>query len=48
MLYVGNAEKFNAVYGSISTVIVLMLWLYFYRVLLFGARVNAVVRAGDG
>ncbi len=49
VLYVGNAEKFNAVYGSISTVIVLMLWLYFFsRVLLYGARVNAVVRAEKG
>jgi len=43
VLYVDNADKLDAVYGSISTVIVLMLWLYFFgRVLLFGAHVNAV------
>jgi membrane protein len=43
VLYVDNSSSLSAIYGSISTTIVLMLWLYFFaRVLLFGAEVNFV------
>lgn len=44
VLYVDRAGSFDTVYGPVSSVIVLMLWLYFYgRVLLYGAEVNFVV-----
>ncbi|MEN8214756.1 MAG: YihY/virulence factor BrkB family protein [Pseudomonadota bacterium] len=44
--YVDNSSKLDALYGSISSIIVLMLWLYFFgRVLLYGAEVNAVYGA---
>jgi membrane protein len=43
VLYVDNSSSLDAIYGSISTTIVLMLWLYFFaRVLLFGAEINYV------
>jgi membrane protein len=43
--YVENVSRLDAVYGSISTVIVLLLWLYFFgRVLLYGAEVMFVRR----
>jgi len=33
----------DALYGSISSIILLMLWLYFFgRVLLYGAEINFV------
>ncbi len=39
--YVDNIATLDALYGSISSIIVLMLWLYFFsRVLLYGAEVN--------
>ena len=58
MLYIDNVAHLQAVYGSVSSIIVLLLWLYFSaRVLLFGAELIAVrqepvipssVRAGQG
>jgi membrane protein len=47
VIYLDNARSLQAVYGSLSSVIVLLLWLYFSaRVLLFGAEVISV-RPGD-
>jgi membrane protein len=44
LLYIGNATHFKAVYGSLSSIIVLLIWLYFSaRFLLFGAEVVAVL-----
>ena len=41
--YVDNSAKFDLLYGSISSFIVLLLWLYFFgRVLLFGAAIIRV------
>jgi membrane protein len=41
--YVDNISSMDALYGSISSIIALMLWLYFFgRVLLYGAEVNFV------
>jgi membrane protein len=43
VLYVGNASRFDAVYGSLSSIIVLLIWLYFSsRFLLYGSEVIAV------
>jgi len=43
VLYLDNARSLEAVYGSLSSVIVLLLWLYFSsRILLFGAEVCAL------
>ena len=43
VLYLDKVRGLEAVYGSLSSVIVLMLWLYFSaRVLLFGAELMAV------
>ena len=48
VLYLDNVGNLRAVYGSLTSVIVLMLWLYFSgRVLLFGVEVIAVRREGD-
>jgi len=45
VLYVEKANSLEAVYGSLTSVIVLLLWLYFSsRVLLFGAELIAVRR----
>jgi len=45
VLYVEKANSLQAVYGSLTSVIVLLLWLYFSsRVLLFGAELIAVRR----
>lgn len=42
--YIGNFGNYNATYGSIGGVIVLMLWLYFIgMILVFGGIVNAAV-----
>ena len=46
--YVDNISSIHALYGSISSIIVLMLWLYFFsRVLLYGAEVNFVYGNSD-
>jgi len=43
VIYLDNARSLQAVYGSLTSVIVLLLWLYFSaRVLLFGAELVAV------
>ena len=43
VIYLENAGSLQAVYGSLTSVIVLLLWLYFSaRVLLFGAELIAV------
>jgi membrane protein len=48
VLYLGNVGNLEAVYGSLTSVIVLLLWLYFSaHVLLFGAEICAV-RIDDG
>lgn len=42
--YVGNFADYNATYGSIGAVILLMVWLYLVAVmLLVGAEINAVI-----
>ena len=42
VLYLNNISSLQAVYGSLTSVIVLLLWLYFSaRVLLFGTEVIA-------
>lgn len=43
-VYVGNFADYNATYGSIGAVILLMVWLYLVAVmLLVGAEINAVI-----
>jgi membrane protein len=45
VFYRENVTHLKTVYGSVSSIIVLLLWLYFSgRVLLFGAELIAVVR----
>lgn len=46
--YVDTAKDYSAVYGSVSSIIVLLIWLYFSgRVLLYGAEVIAVNLEND-
>jgi len=46
VLYVGNVSRYDAVYGSLSSIIVLLIWLYFSaRVILYGTEVIGVCRA---
>ncbi len=46
VLYVGNVSRYDAVYGSVSSIIVLLIWLYFSaRVILYGTEVLGVYRA---
>ena len=48
VFYVDNVAHLQAVYGSLSSVIVLLLWLYFSAsVLLLGAELIAVCREKD-
>ena len=43
--YVNNFASYNKVYGSIGTLIVIMLWLYFNSlVLLIGYELNASIK----
>ena len=43
--YVGKVSPYHAVYGSLSSIIVLLIWLYFSaRVVLYGTEVVAVYR----
>jgi membrane protein len=45
--YIETAANYSAVYGSVSSIIVLLIWLYFSaRVVLFGAEVISVSRSG--
>ena len=42
--YVNNFAKYNALYGSIGTIIVIMMWLYFNSIaLLVGFELNASI-----
>ena len=42
-LYMKSAAEYSAVYGSVSSIIVLLLWLYFSaRVVLYGAELISV------
>jgi membrane protein len=44
--YIETAANYSAVYGSVSSIIVLLIWLYFSaRVVLFGAEVISVSRS---
>ena len=46
--YVETAANYSAVYGSVSSIIVLLIWLYFSaRVVLFGAEVIRVSRSQE-
>ena len=48
VLYIDNVARLEAVYGPLSSVIVVLLWLYFSaRVLLFGGEVVAVRRQSE-
>ena len=48
VIYIDNVGRFEAVYGPVSSIIVLLLWLYFSaRVLLYGAELIAVTRNND-
>ena len=48
VLYIENVANLEAVYGSVSSVIMLLLWLYFAaRVILFGVELMAVRREGS-
>lgn len=42
-LYIGNLSRFDAVYGSLTSMMLLMIWLYFSaRVVIFGTEVISV------
>ncbi len=44
-LYITNFAKYNAVYGSIGTLIIIMLWIYFNAIiLLVGFDLNASIK----
>ncbi len=46
--YIETASDYSAVYGSVSSIIVLLIWLYFgARVLLYGAEVISVNLEGE-
>jgi membrane protein len=43
-LYVNNFTRYNALYGSIGTIIILLLWIYFNAmILLIGFELNASI-----
>ena len=45
VVYVSSASSYDSVYGSLSSIIVLLIWLYFYaRVILYSTEVIAVCR----
>lgn len=45
VVYVSNVSPYDAVYGSVSSIIVLLIWLYFSAyVILYGSEVIAVYR----
>jgi len=44
--YVTNFSRYNALYGSIGTLIVIMLWIYFNAlILLIGFELNASIQS---
>ena len=46
--YVSNFSKYNALYGSIGTMIILLLWIYFNSsILLIGFELNASILSAD-
>ena len=46
VLYVENISRYDAVYGSVSSIIVLLIWFYFSaRVVLYGTELISVYRA---
>lgn len=46
--YAANFAQYNALYGSIGTLILFMLWLYFIAfILLLGFELNASIKAGN-
>ncbi|MCX6270221.1 MAG: YihY/virulence factor BrkB family protein [Bacteroidetes bacterium] len=46
--YVSNFSKYNALYGSIGTLIILLLWIYFNsNILLIGFELNASILSAD-
>ena len=45
VVYVSSASSYDSVYGSLSSIIVLLIWLYFYaHVILYSTEVIAVYR----
>lgn len=47
--YVNNFESYNKLYGSVGTILVVMLWLYFNNiVLLIGFEINASIQQAKG
>ncbi len=45
VLYVESVSRYDTVYGSVSSIIVLLIWFYFSaRVLLYGTEVICVYR----
>ena len=47
--YAANFARYNALYGSIGTLILLMLWIYFIAfILLIGFELNASIKQGKG
>lgn len=47
--YVNNFADYNAMYGSVGAIIVLLLYFFISAaVLLFGAEINAVIECGSG
>jgi membrane protein len=46
VLYVENISRYDAVYGSVSSIIVLLIWFYFSaRAVLYGTELISVYRA---
>jgi membrane protein len=44
--YIGNLSRYDAIYGSVSSVIILLVWLYVTaRVVLYGTEIASVIRA---
>lgn len=44
-IYIDNFSRFSAIYGSLTAIVLLMLWLYFCMYILFiGAELNAYLR----
>ena len=43
--YVDQAADYSAVYGSLSSIIVMLIWMYYAaRVVLYGAEVISIMR----
>ena len=49
VIYIGNVSRFDAIYGSVSSMIVLLPWLYFTAgVVLYGTEIVGVYRHDRG